>query len=310
MKAKTFAFLIILTMPFSMISKGMTIPENVKKLVAFVYVGDNPHDARLSGTGFFVSVSKVSSTNGPTAYYFVTAKHVILKPDRSPVSRIFLRVNDRHDGVAMVPVDLILAGTNKNVYFHQDADVDLAVIAGVPDPQYCDIMTLDSGYLTSESDIRALHIHEGTDTFFTGLFTHYFGSSRNYPIVRFGKFALATDEKLDWPEPKFDSGTNIWQITRQNLYLIESTSLGGNSGSPVFFQFGMEREANTISFGGPELKLAGVMKGNFGDIESIIPIETAVIPGVRTNTGVAAVIPAYLLHDILFCDEIKTRRDF
>ncbi len=70
-------------------------------------------------------------------------------------------------------------------------------------------------------DFKKLNIREGTEVFFTGLFVPYSGYERMYPIVRFGRVSLVTEEKIKWKDQLMD------------LYLIESGSFGGNSGSPV-----------------------------------------------------------------------------
>jgi len=72
-------------------------------------------------------------------------------------------------------------------------------------------------------------------------------------MFRFGKVSLMTDEKIEFDKKMMD------------LYLIESWSYGGNSGAPVFFYFGMDREPNAIIFGDPVIKIAGVMMGSFLD---------------------------------------------
>jgi hypothetical protein len=57
------------------------------------------------------------------------------------------------------------------------------------------------------------------------IFTH--GQQRNQPIVRFGKTALITDEKIEWKE-------TIPPMLLE-LYLLECRYHSCNSGSPVLF---------------------------------------------------------------------------
>ena len=82
---------------------------------------------------------------------------------------------------------------------------------------------------------------------------------------------------------------------------------GGNSGSPVFFLPGL------LHFGtepaSPE-KLIGIIRGNYGEFSPIVFLNTptATLPLSRQNIGIAAVTPAYLLHDILFSDALKKLR--
>ncbi len=95
-----------------------------------------------------------------------------------------------------------------------------------------------------------------------------------------------------------------------DLYLIECTSFRGNSGSPVFFYLGQDRKLGSFNLSAPIFKLAGVMKGYFGETSLLRVTDTAKIPYVSLNSGIGAVIPAYQLHEILFGKELKERRRF
>ena len=117
-------------------------------------------------------------------------------------------------------------------------------------------------------------------------------------IVRFGQVALITEEKIDWKGEKTD------------LYLIEAGSFGGNSGSPVFFYLGSEREPGSIIVGPPVLKIAGVMQGTFLDAQEIKVAQTKATPFSLSNMGIAAVVPCYKLYEILHSEEIKKIRGF
>jgi hypothetical protein len=121
-------------------------------------------------------------------------------------------------------------------------------------------------------------------------------TKRNYPIVRFGRVALVTDERIDFGGVKAE------------LYLMETSSYGGNSGSPVFFYLGTDREPGSVVVGKPVLELAGVMSGRFNDAVEVEALETAVKNFVRPSMGIAGVVPAYKLHDILFSKELTELR--
>lgn len=100
-------------------------------------------------------------------------------------------------------------------------------------------------------------IAEGDNVFFTGLFTSNKGQKRNQPIIRFGKVALISDEKVEWTEDP-DKPAKF-----MDLYLLESLSFGGNSGSPVFFHLSPLRTPGQISITGPNIFLAGIMRGYY-----------------------------------------------
>lgn len=99
---------------------------------------------------------------------------------------------------------------------------------------------------------------------------------------------------------------------RDELYLMETAAYGGNSGSPVFFQVGLEAVApgKIVVSGDPVIKLAGIMKGFFSDLQPIKIINTDSIPVAPSNMGIAAVVPVHQLYELLFGDEVKKARGF
>lgn len=275
---------------------AIPIPPKVKEIVSFIFVPGKDGKPIPYGTGFFVGV-KLSERPEYSAIYFVTAKHVLRRPDnRSFYSAVFLRLNKKGGKAEMIRLPLSVSGIRKNVFVHKDSTVDLVVIPVSPDSQRYDYKFLPEDYITTKDDYKELKIREGSEIFFTGLFSHHIGEYRNYPIVRFGRVSLVTDEKINWGGQKTE------------LYLVESASYGGNSGSPVFFYLGAEREPGTLRVGNPVLKLAGVMMGSFGERRPIQIIETAKVAFAISNIGIAAVIPAYKLHEILFGEELENQR--
>jgi hypothetical protein len=276
------------------------IPPEIRTIVAFVFVMDKDGKAVPNGTAFFVGV-KDSEKSGVHHIYLVTAKHVLQNNDaQSFRSRVYIRLNKKEKGADLVPLDLVSNGPRKNVFVHKDVSVDLAVIRGTPDDKIFDFKFLPSDFITTKEDFKNLRIREGSEIFFTGLFQQQFsrdvGKQRNLPIARFGRVALVTDERIDW------DGVST------ELYLVESSAYGGNSGSPVFFYLGAEREPDTITIGAPVLKLAGTIMGYFGERRPIEFMKSVSQPVQNQNVGIAAVVPAYKLHDILFGDELQNLR--
>jgi hypothetical protein len=107
---------------------------------------------------------------------------------------------------------------------------------------------------------------------------------------------LLTDEKIPF---------NGQQAT---LYLVESGSFGGNSGSPVYSDIGIERTPGSINLGPHLIKLAGIMEGTYQDIEPLSAMNTANVAVSKSTMGIAAVVPAYKLYNILFSDELVRLR--
>ena len=194
-------------------------------------------------------------------------------------------------------IPIVLNGPAQTVFLHPtDSAADVAVVPALPDEKRFDFKFLPDTFLTSKQDFTELKIGEGAEVFFTGLFSPHVGTHRNYPVVRFGRVALITDEKIKFGNEAAD------------LYLVDTGSYGGNSGSPVFFYLGADREPGSIIVGPPVLKLAGVMSGTFLDVQPVRPIETATIAGAPSNMGIAAVVPAYKVQEVLMGSELKAVR--
>ena len=290
MKKPLVLLFVILILTKATLCLAVPIPPDVKRIVTFMHVLDKKTgQLPLNGTGFFVGV-KSPDTDMYTVY-LVTAKHVLQMPDTELLSPLVaLRLNKQGGGTEQLLVSLIPKGSGKNLFLHKDPTVDLAVIPLLPDQRKYDFRFLPDNYITTKEDFKKLKITEGSEIFFTGLFQAHPGKHKNYPIVRFGRVALITDEKITW--------NNV----ETELYLMESTACGGNSGSPVFFYLGMEREPGTIMIGSRVLKFAGIISGFFGELRPIKFVETAPISMAVSNTGIAAVVPAYKLHEILISE--------
>jgi hypothetical protein len=240
-------------------SFAMRIPDQVKDIVAFIFV-DNPKGGSPIpfGTGFFVGVVKEGTTGGHC--YMITARHVLFRPtDKKLFPEIYLRLNTLSGASEIVKVPLRDSGPAKNVFFHSDPTVDLVAIATAPDEKRHSTKVVPASFLTSKEDFTNLGIGEGSDVFFTGLFVSHVGDKKNYPIARFGKVALLSDEPIDFLDFKGDR-------IKADLILIEAESYGGNSGSPVFYYLGSDRQPGALIVGAPVLKLAGVISGSFNDI--------------------------------------------
>lgn len=270
--------------------------SQIKKCVAFVFIKKNKQIV-ANGTGFFVSIPTGYDKN--KAYkYFVTAKHVLRDQEGNFYSEIGIRLNKFPNNSEIV----WLQKEFLSIYTHTDKDVDIALFPCVPDEKIYDFLTIDHTLLSNSEIILQNKIEEGTDVLFTGLFTSHMGQKRNQPIVRFGKTALLSDEKIEWS----DDGKSSQLL---ELYLMECLSFGGNSGAPVFFKPDRLREIETMKIKGETYFLAGIMKGYFNTNAPIAVTQTDYKLSAAQNIGIAGVVPAYQLKEILFCDELKKLRE-
>jgi hypothetical protein len=296
----------------SILTQGLAMaappPPEISKTVTFIFLADANGQPRIqndvpfaNGTGFFVLVE---NENGPGGYgYLVTAKHVLKDESGAFFKRVFVRMNDKKGSSALIGIDLEPSGDKQNLFVHSDPTVDIVVVPALPDEKLFDFLAVPTAMIKSKEDFKKSTIKAGSDVFFTGLFAPHYGDKVNTPIFRFGRVAMLTDDRIRWQE----AGKEAELV---ELYLLETMSFGGNSGAPVFFSQGADREPGHIIIGPDEITLAGVMRGNFNEprVGGIIQTPNAVLPVFAQNIGIAAVTPAYLLREILYSDRLKKMR--
>jgi hypothetical protein len=204
----------------------MRLPDEVQKCV--VFFGLKRPDkktgierVRYGGTGFFVGVP--SEVPGATFVVLVTAAHVAQKLEHG---EFYIRAN-RKDGTAIeYRVD---GGIDAKWHFHPtDKSVDAAMAIWAPPlDDDVDYLCIPSEMFLDPKKIEAKGIGTGDEIYITGLFRLLYGARRNLPIVRSGNLAMLPTDRVpvrDWVTPDVVA------------YLVESRSIGGASGSPVFVQ--------------------------------------------------------------------------
>jgi hypothetical protein len=264
--------------------------------VTFIFLKNTDGTLRPNGTGFFLSVK---DTKNPQIIhvYLVTAKHVLQNESGNIHPSIIIRLNTKDGSSELIE---LLLNTLHKVFTHKDPDVDVAVIPFLPNEVRCDFKVIPDDVITTQEMINRLEIGEGDEVFFSGLFTSHIGQKKNQPIIRFGKVALISDEKIEWQE----KGK---QPKLRELYLLECQSFGGNSGSPVFFHLHPLRKANQLSLGGAQIYLAGIMTGSFLNANEVAITDTQNLYSLQ-NVGIAAVTPSFKLHELLFSEELVNQR--
>lgn len=273
-----------------------SIISQIKKCVTFIFVKNKNGQYVPNGTGFFVGVKTKQDPN--LSYtYLVTAKHVLQDKNGNFYSDIGIRTNT-HDGSSKL-VEISMSAIT--ILTHPDKDVDIALFPCVPNDKIFDYLAIPEELITTKDSLKNLEIEEGDEVFFAGLFSSHIGQKRNQPILRFGKVALISDEKVEWQvdenPPKF-----------LDLYLLECQSFGGNSGSPVFFHLNPLRKPEKLQIGPPKIYLAGIMTGSFLNSNPVESIETKASFYSLQNVGIAAVTPSYKLHEIVFSEKLEKIR--
>jgi hypothetical protein len=160
----------------------------------------------------------------------------------------------------------------------------------------------------TEEVIAKRGIGVGEEVFITGLFVNHAGRKRNLPIVRAGNIAQMPEEPVYVGERFGD----------MEAYLVESRSVGGLSGSPVFAYLDPSRQHTDISTGksflriggGPRYYLLGLMHGHF-EVDSPNEGLGRLPNSEKINMGVAIVVPVSKILEVINLPELeKEREDF
>ena len=194
----------------------------------------------LQGTGFLI---KRELSDGNAIVYLVTNKHMVREPGPNdelgkgpyfPTMQV--RVNlkkENPDGTKFATVSF--AGDSGNglewLTDEDDPQADLAIIPMGLDFNIYDSETVPTSLFATKPFLLQKHVDENDEVLFTGLFASFPGVKQNYPIVRHGKLAALAAERIPL-DPRVPDVTT-------DLHLVEVTSWGGNSGSPVFLRFGL-----------------------------------------------------------------------
>jgi hypothetical protein len=144
----------------------------------------------------------------------------------------------------------------------------------------------------------------GDDLFFPGLFTPRPGRKANLPIVRIGNISAMPDEPIE----------TIEHGVLPRAYLIEARSIGGLSGSPVFWFSGVNRMTESgTSIGSWTFYLIGLVHGHYNAKGNIWDFGGETTPDGSgkppENAGIAIMIPASDILDTLNHPNLQKQRE-
>jgi len=250
-------------------------------------------DFAIEGTGFLIQIPAPELNPQAIMTLLVTNRHMIREPGpdgaigsgpyANALQLKFNRKAPKPDGNSFDEVTVPVMNENGqlNCFVNEtDLSLDLAICPVHLDTDDWDTKELSENFFVTPQIIKSEHIDESTELFFAGLFVSFEGNKRNIPIVRHGKIAMMPEE----------------QIGASDYYLADVMSFGGNSGSPVFVRTGGFQDSGPVQ---PKYYLLGIMQGFF-PVDSPVAVETGILQGAaKENTGVAAVIPASKILEIL-----------
>jgi hypothetical protein len=246
----------------------------MRDCVCFVYANVNG-EPKPVGTAFFLFIP-IRGTTGTIVV--VTALHVIAKiQENTEDGMVMLRVNTKDGGFRFV---VIPAGA----WVKPDQSDEIVDVCFFPWHFPWETSDFDIKYFSADqaatADVIATQaLGVGNEVAFAGLFVKHHGTQQNEPFFRFGNISAMPREPVSTRYGNID--------VEIDAYLIESRSVGGLSGSPVFVDpglFRIEGDARQWRSGGdPGGYLLGVMHGHWD-----APKEAAEVGAGDGEVGVGA----------------------
>jgi hypothetical protein len=247
------------------------VPDQILKTAVFLGL-DGPAGKEYGGTGYIVAVDYgpgyqfteklggITTTTRQPFWFLVTAAHVAEKLEGLD---FYIRANAVDGSLAELKQDC----ENTQWWYHpteRDAVDAAAMLLPIEAAMSLDIVSIPSLMFVGDETIKASNLGVGDEVFIAGLFKKAKGTSRNIPIIRYGNVAMMPKEKIPFPTKERPD---------QWLYadLLESRSIGGLSGSPVFIRETVELDTGKIQFV-KDFSIVGVNSPNpyISGMESIV----------------------------------------
>lgn len=279
------------------------------------------------GTGFLVAIPKREMRSDEDEYsydpgyfvYAITNNHVIggiVKSGRTP----WLRFNSKKGGFYAISVP-----DEQWARHPEDYDLRAAIITEDEEEDY-HLIPNDIFITQKELLPNSWHVGPGDTAYMIGRFVTHEGTRINTPVVRYGNIALNPHEGDKIPN-KF-TGVN------EEVFLVESRSFSGYSGSPVFvaippyddrsfprpkerphsFVIGPTRTSTKtfllgVNVGHTKTFKNAVKEKNGSITEDRVALEDGSILKTEYNTGMMRVIPAWKLQELLNIEEFREQRE-
>jgi hypothetical protein len=241
-----------------------------------------------AGTGFLVGYTDARLPPGQYFQYLVTNRHVAECWDEHyrprQVTALKVRVNATDGSSRELNLDPAAW------QFPSDDSVDLAAIpANLPGGLL--VMAIPVDQFATKDYMYANQITEGSPIIMSGYFYQFPGDRQFQSIVRQGMLSMLPTEPLKTTTGKLGM-----------VYLCDVHIFSGNSGSPVLVT------PNWLGIGG--YHLLGVISGYYYEDEDFnLEIAVTVKGTGRANSGVAMVVPADYLKDLLDGPVLKGSRE-
>lgn len=293
--------------PSDVAGGSVRILDSLKNACVFLGKETAAGNIHWGGTGFFVGIP-LESDPDVCARYLVTAGHVA---DQLESGKFFVRVNKTGGGTAELefPTTGIYQADKQKWYRHPSKFTDVAVYPCSPNPSLFDFMSIPIGQFLNDKITQEYQIGIGDETVMIGLFSKHKGDTKNIPILRLGNLCMFPDESI--ARVKGAGGA----VDSMNAYLVEVRSTGGLSGSPVFVKRTVvltlpDQQGRPQKMQGEgEIHLLGLAQGHW-EIDPKDRNNIFIRSGTEEsiNLGIALVVPAYVIREVLEQDELAALR--
>ena len=281
----------------------MSFIDAVSTAIVFLFASQNPATAPIPiGTGFIVGYPvKINSDQQTTESvpFIVTAKHVL-----GGFHKVYARFNTDKGQTQLVEYDLDQIKKNGDFFENVDPGVDIAVFRTQNFlATKFEVIPLD--LIASKKDFVTEEIKQTDRVIFPGLLVNFLGNTQNYPIMKDGSIALIPNEKA--PISYYVGMEKI--DSQQELIFLNTISIPGLSGSPVFLYPVTRLKHDSLSLGGGKFILLGIMHGFYPalprEVQEVKTTNSKFVYG--DNSGIAITFPSWRLLEIFESDPLKER---
>jgi hypothetical protein len=254
-----------------------------------VYLYRSYHEAdegiAIGGSGFALGMP-CESLRGAAHIYAVTNKHVVEN------GAIHIRLNTREG-------KKVLMHAEQNDWVISATD-DLAIVPLVPIPASVSTKPLSIDCLITREMVTQYGIGVGDEVAMLGRFINREGYQKNVPTARFGHIAQMPDAPIET-----DTG-----MIQKEAFLCEVHSIGGYSGSPVLIIPNPTYSRAGESFPADKGLLLGVDFCHLPDWQNAYDDRDHKLQNIKVplNSGMAGVIPAWRLWDLLMSQKPRELR--
>lgn len=260
----------------------MRIADEFLQCVVYIYPSEDSarEGKKAGGSGFLVHSRWSNGDQWVDDNLIVTNRHVV-EGIENPV----LRVN-RQDG------NFETIATNTNRWLNHPNGDDISVLPFHALSENHQLLAINDSAFLNQTVIGDYNIGIGDQVAMVGRLVGHDGKLKNSPTARFGSISMMPGDKI----------LNLFGC-EQESFLVECHSIPGFSGSPVLLVL----QSNVRSPGGLLLNglgpwLVGIdwmHVNNNEPVRSADGTESKDGQFVRSNSGIAGVIPAWKIQELL-----------